>query len=243
MNYCKRYAKRLKDTRKYLQFLCYVKCFSFYNHYMNSLFIVIIIVVIFTTLIISLFSSDSDFHLFESGARRAGRRGEELAREYIKSVLQEGDTLLNNIKLEYDGKTCECDNVVVNKFGVFIIEVKYYEGKLSGNIDDYEWTKTKITDADNVYETSVKNPIKQVNRQVYILAKYLEENGIYVWVDGYAMILWNHQIVHNQILNSIEDIDKAIHTKNKENHNGLSTKKQTEIINVLTINKTLYIHH
>ena len=193
----------------------------------------IILAISLILLIIFLLSQRSDFHLFESDARRAGRQGEELSREYIKSVFIEGDILLNNIEIEYEGKTCECDNIVVNKYGVFIIETKNWVGELSGDIDDYEWTKTKVTDADNVYETTVDNPIKQVNRQVYIVSKYLKENGINVWVDGYVIILNNNQVIHKQVLNSIEDIDKAIHTKSTQNHNGISTKKQNEIINIL----------
>lgn len=199
---------------------------------MDLIFLILVIFCIFIVLIILLAINAKPYH-FESGQERAGKYGEFKASEYIKSVLKEGDTLLNNIEIEYDGKPCECDDIVINKYGVFIIEVKYYEGEIEGNIDDYEWTKIKVTDAGNVYEKTVSNPIKQVNRQVYILSNYLKDNGIFVWIEGYAMIIGNNTIKHEQMLNSKEDIDKAIHTASKKNPRGLSKKKQEEIVYIL----------
>lgn len=78
------------------------------------------------------------------------------------------------MSIAYDGRPAELDCVVVNKNGVFVIEVKNYVGVLFGKENEYEWKKYKKTAAGNVYEKTVKNPIKQVKRQVYILAKYLE---------------------------------------------------------------------
>ena len=62
--------------------------------------------------------------VIEAPEKRAGRRGEHIATEIIKGVLREGDYLFTNISVSYDGKRTELDNVVVNKYGVFIFEVK-----------------------------------------------------------------------------------------------------------------------
>lgn len=108
------------------------------------------------------------------------------------------------------------DCVIINKYGVFIIEVKNYVGFITGNEDDYEWQKFKITDSGNVYESSVKNPIKQVKRQVYLLSGYLRSCGINVWIKGYALLInGNSPVNSNYILSTIDDIDKAIHTKDR----------------------------
>ena len=45
------------------------------------------------------------------------------------------------IGVEYDGKPAEIDLVIVNRYGVFIFEVKNYNGVLIGGEDDYEWQK------------------------------------------------------------------------------------------------------
>lgn len=60
---------------------------------------------------------------FEAPEKLAGRQGEYVATNIIKSVLREDDYLFTNISVSYDGKPTELDNVVVNKYGVFIIEI------------------------------------------------------------------------------------------------------------------------
>ena len=154
--------------------------------------------------------------IFTPEYKRAGIRGEEAVVRAIESVLREGDNLFTNVSVEYDGKPAELDDVIVNKYGVFIIEVKNYTGHVVGSEDDYEWQKFKTTDAGNTYVKTVKNPIKQVKRQIYILARYLEYYGIRVWVKGYAIMLHgNSPVDSDYLLKSVEDIDRAIHTNDR----------------------------
>ena len=149
--------------------------------------------------------------------KRVGIRGEETAARAIQSVLREGDRLYTNVSINYDGKPAELDNVIVNKYGVFIIEVKNYTGHIVGGEDDYEWQKYKTTDAGITYEKQVKNPIKQVKRQVFILACCLRYYGLNVWVSGYAILLHGNSPVRSEyMLTSIADIDRAIHTANRK---------------------------
>ncbi|UKI22507.1 MAG: NERD domain-containing protein [Anaerotruncus sp.] len=126
---------------------------------------------------------------FESPEKRAGRNGEKYATHVIKQCLDSDDLLLTNVCVQFEGKRTELDNLIINRSGVYIIEVKTYRGRLFGGADDYEWEKYKVTNAGNVYEKTVKNPIKQVHRQIYVLANYLKSRGIRVWVNGYAF-LW-----------------------------------------------------
>ena len=130
--------------------------------------------------------------------------------------------------MEFEDKEAELDNVIVNKFGVFIIEVKNYKGRLVGNEEDYEWVKYHRTDAGNTYSKKVRNPIKQVKRQIYVCAKFLEYYGAKrVWVEGYALLVrGNSPVQSDYILSSIQDIDRAIHTPNR---NHLTTTDVEEI--------------
>ena len=164
--------------------------------------------------------------------KRVGTRGEEAITHAIESVLHENDRLFTNVRIEYDGKQTELDNVIVNRYGVFIIEVKNYTGYILGKEDDYEWRKFKTTDAGNTYEKNVKNPIKQVKRQIFILAHYLEYYGSRVWVKGYAILLHgNSPIASDYLLNSVADIDSAIHTRDRTILNATTIEK---IIKLLT---------
>ena len=165
-----------------------------------------------TIIIIALKNNFNNINI-EDSKIKAGKIGEERAITIIESVLREGDYLFSNIDFIYDDRPAELDCVVVNKYGVFIIEVKNYVGYIVGDEDDYEWKKYKITDAKDIYDKSVKNPIKQVKRQVYLLAKYLDYYGVNVWVKGYALLMHGNSPVDSEyILSSIDEIDKAIHT-------------------------------
>ena len=163
----------------------------------------------------------------ESGKRRAGRRGEVIVSNAIRSILSDEDILLTNIEISFKGKTAELDNVIINKYGVFIIEVKNYKGRIYGEENDYEWEKYKDDGYGNVFKKNVKNPIRQIKRQVYILAKYLDYNGEKVWINGYAFLVnGNSPIQSKYILSSVKAIERVIHTTGK---NEL-TKKQVENI-------------
>lgn len=165
---------------------------------------------------------------FESASKRAGKHGEKIAAEIISKVLREDDYLLTNIEITYDGRQAEMDCIVVNRFGVFIFEVKNYSGQLVGDEDDYEWQKIKITDSGNMYSKQVKNPIRQLKRQIYLLAHYLQSHRIKIWVEGYVILIHQNSPVDSEyIISSLSDIDRAIHTRGK---NHLYSKEIKQII-------------
>ena len=121
--------------------------------------------------------------------------------------------------------------MVVNKYGVFIIEVKNYKGELVGNEDDYEWEKYKTTDAGNTYEKTVKNPIRQVKRQIHILAQYLKYYGVDVWVKGYVILLCRNSPVDSElVLGSIADIDRVLHTPDRTRLDKKTVEKIVELL-------------
>ena len=148
----------------------------------------------------------------EDPVKRAGRRGEEVATDIISRVLTDDDILLTNVRISFEGSRSEVDNLIINSHGVFIIEAKNYVGELVGGLDDYEWKKYKTTPSGDIYCKTVKNPIKQVKRQIYILSHILRQHKLDVWVDGYVILLEkNSPVDDNIILESLSDIDKAIH--------------------------------
>ncbi|MBR6282298.1 MAG: NERD domain-containing protein, partial [Lachnospiraceae bacterium] len=164
-------------------------------------------------------------------ARRAGRRGEHFASRLISEVLDDRDILLTNVKLSFDGKPTELDNVIINNRGVFIIEVKNYSGMLIGEEDDFEWVKNKVTDAGNIYQKKVKNPIPQVKRQIYILSGRLKQRKLDVWVEGYVFFVERNSPVQNDfILETRADIHRVIH---HGTNNNLSNAEKKRIVDAL----------
>ena len=169
--------------------------------------------------------------IFEPPEKQAGRIGEKIASDIIRRVLREDDILLTNVNISYDSRPAELDNVVINSYGVFIIEVKNDIGYIVGEENDFEWQKYKTTDAGNTYEKTVKNPIKQVKRQIYILAHYLDYYGVKVWVSGYAILLHNNSPVKSSyILTNEADIDHAIHTPGRSRLSKATVSKIAELL-------------
>lgn len=162
--------------------------------------------------------------------RRAGELGEQEVAFIIEELLDEDDVLLRNIEVVYENKEAELDNVIISKRGVFIIEVKNYRGELMGDEEDYDWQKRKETQG-NVYVKTVHNPIKQVKRQVYILAKYLQYYGIDVWVEGYVYFLNGNSPIDNEyILNDSKELENVL-LRNTKNHLSKATlKKITKLL-------------
>jgi hypothetical protein len=165
----------------------------------------------------------------EDGMEKAGRDGEKYAVQVIRSVMRRGDALLTNVHVSYGGRETELDNVIVNGGGVYIVEVKSYKGRLEGREDDFNWTQYRT---DGKGGKTVKNPIKQVKRQIYITSKYLRQNGApKVSVDGFAILLYSESPAESRyILKSTAKIDKAIHAKTSK---ALSRAEKEAVVGIL----------
>ena len=172
--------------------------------------IIIAVLVIFAVIVLlSILFGRYDIELPE---KRAGRMGERIATSIISEILNDEDILLTNVGIFTDGKETELDNVIINTKGIFIIEVKNYSGQLIGDEEDAEWIKNKVTEAGYLYQKTVRNPIRQVKRQEYLMSKLLKDNGIHVWIKGYVFLLERNSPVKSAyILDTQKDIDVAVH--------------------------------
>lgn len=148
----------------------------------------------------------------------AGKYGEKIASAIIKSVLNEEDNYFTNVTVTNGEQKVELDNLIINRRGVYIIEVKNYTGEIYGEIHDDEWEKLHISRNGNAYVKKIKNPIKQVKRQIGITSAIFNRHRIRVWVYGYVLMLNNNSPVSNKFtLNNAKEIDNAIHNKGKCN--------------------------
>ena len=144
--------------------------------------------------------------------RLAGRQGEAFVSGLIKEVLTPEDRHLENIPIESDGMRTELDNVIINSNGIFIIEVKNYYGEMTGAEDDEEWVKIKVTNAGS-YPERIRNPIKQVKRQIHILSHLLKAENIKCRINGYVFFVnANSPIESSYVLRTLGDIEHAIHS-------------------------------
>lgn len=186
---------------------------------MGYLFLGLILIILFIALFIFLVSAVAKGH-YEREQReikRAGNAGEAFFSRIASRLLNENDILINNLVVEANGKEAEIDNLIINENGIFIIEVKNYNGTLYGGIDDYSWTKRKVSPGGNVFTKEVKNPIKQMRRQTGILSQYLKDNNIWIWIEPYAYFVRGNSPVDDEcVIKNINELEEIIHTKREK---------------------------
>lgn len=194
------------------------------------MYIVIIAVIAAAAIIVGLKSGG-----YFSPQRAAGRYGERVATERIKRILRPNDRLFTNVKLSFEGRRAEFDNIIVNEYGVHIIEVKNYSGRLFGSENEQCWQKYHTSRGGKTYVKTVKNPIRQVHRQINILAEYLKSRSVSVWVSGYVLLLNDNSPVNSRsVLHNISDADRALHTRQKS---MLSERRIERICSLLSREK------
>lgn len=192
-------------------------------------FIIAIIIAVFIAIAVSACRNDSgafrtpypDPSYDEREIYRAGEKGEYRAASAIKSILFKDDWHTCNFEFSVDGREAECDILVVNTNGIFIFEVKSFSGSLSGCETDDTWEKVKESDGGNLYSKEIKNPIKQVRRQRWLLKKLLGSYGIYNFrIDGYVLLVnANPHDESEYILTDLSEVEKIIHTPGKHSFN------------------------
>lgn len=58
-----------------------------------------------------------------------------------------------------------------------------------GNEDDQYWNKYKISRGNKEYIKEIRNPIKQLKREIYLLKEYLKYYGVDLWIEGYVLFV------------------------------------------------------
>mgnify|MGYP002528939520 FL=1 len=191
---------------------------------MQIIVIIFFVIILFIILLLSLSNG-------EDQKRIAGKEGELQAKKILNHYLNENDLLLNNVNISIHGRNTELDYVVINNNGVFIFEVKNFSGKLVGNEDDQYWNKYKISSGNKEYIKEIRNPIKQLKREIYLLKEYLKYYGVDLWIEGYVLFVnMNSPVESEYTVNDKSEIDDILHLR----RNQVLTKNQIEkIISIL----------
>ncbi|MCX7981505.1 MAG: NERD domain-containing protein [Syntrophales bacterium] len=171
--------------------------------------------------------------------KRAGAKGEDSTLNVL-ATLPNSYVILNQIELpnpEDKKKFTEIDFIVIGPNGIIIIEVKNNKGRIVGSEEERQWTIYKIGRGGSPYTSTMRNPIKQIKRQIWVLSKFLKEQGHEVWIDGVVyfsnpdsdvefsgtpsvpIFIVNHGGLTNYILSHRSrhpvknlDMDKVVHT-------------------------------
>lgn len=181
--------------------------------------------------------------------QEAGNIGEQSVQNILNRIPE--CTVFNNCYFDDNCFSVEVDHIVVNPYGIWVLETKNWKGKILGLIDDAEWVhRTEYT------TKSEKNPIKQNEKHVRVIKKLLrnsqfrncEIHSLIVFVDYmdcrlcvdderliYACELENKLTCGERTLSptDINDICQIIkfHKKerSREEHNRINTETPLKI--------------
>lgn len=123
----------------------------------------------------------------------SGAEGEDRTIEILTN-LPDSYTVFNQVEIPCDRSSTgviEIDVIVVGPNGIFVIEVKNNNSHVSGAEKNQKWTAHKIGRRGGTYEADIRNPIKQVKRQVYFLKNYLQKSGNKTWIQ--SIVFFSHR--------------------------------------------------
>ena len=81
-----------------------------------------------------------------------------------------------------------------------------------GNEDDQYWNKYKISRGSKEYIKEIRNPIKQLKREIYLLKEYLKYYGIDLWINGYVLFVnMNSPIDSDYTINNESELNSILH--------------------------------
>lgn len=120
---------------------------------------------------------------------RAGAVGEDLAVEILQK-LPDSYTVYNQVDIPNDkSKTGfnEADLIVVGPNSIFVIEVKHNNGKIVGTDGDRKWSVNKVGRGGTAYSKSMRNPISQVKKTVWLLSEDMKKKKSRAWIQGVVL--------------------------------------------------------
>lgn len=153
---------------------------GFFIHFFVSLVVLLITMVIFA-------SQNGD------DIARAGALGEDIAL-LILEKLPDAYTIFNQVDIPNSQSRTgvnEADLVVHGPSGVFVIEVKHNNSHIEGSESDREWEIHKIGRGGTAYSKTMRNPIKQVKKLVWLLGEELKKTKSKPWIQG--MVLFTNE--------------------------------------------------
>lgn len=132
----------------------------------------------------------------------------------IIATLPEDYFGFQNVVVRLDDKISEIDIVIVGPTGVFVVETKNRNGKVTGSYEQREWKQHKVGRRGTPYISNFYSPVKQVSTHIYRLTKFLRNNGICVHIDG--AVYFSNREATVKISGSAEKIPVFSYSNNGE---------------------------
>ena len=109
-------------------------------------------------------------------ANKRGAIGEARISRVLSTLPRQEYIVLNDVLLPTDRGTTQIDHVVVSVYGIFVIEVKNYQGKIYGRRDGEEWKKYI-----NGKEYTFLNPLLQNKTHTRAVAQVIGSGTAFIF--------------------------------------------------------------
>ncbi|MEY4767891.1 MAG: hypothetical protein RL637_530 [Pseudomonadota bacterium] len=106
--------------------------------------------------------------IHEAKTNLIGNVGELVFSEFSDKFLNDQYHIMNNVVLKAQNGTTQIDQIIVSKFGVFVIEIKNYKGWIFGNEHQPQWTQTLTSG-----KYRFQNPLRQNYKHIKALQELL----------------------------------------------------------------------
>lgn len=90
-----------------------------------------------------------------------GRRGEQKMANLLAEQLADDHVILNDLELRVATERAQIDHLVIGPAGIYVVESKFWAGKLTGDVGDAQWSQQRSYGP----ARSVKSPVHQCERQ------------------------------------------------------------------------------
>lgn len=109
--------------------------------------------------------------LYLSSPKTKGRIGENQVADILGDCKDGSQYVINDLLfIDNKGSSRQIDHIVINEYGIWVIETKNYKGNIYGNESQRQWTQ--VLAYGNV-RNQFYNPIKQNTTHIYSLAEKL----------------------------------------------------------------------
>lgn len=106
--------------------------------------------------------------LNETKAHFMGSIGESIVNDYAQQHLNDDYYILSDIVLKSNNGTTQIDQIIVSKFGLFVVEIKSHKGWIFGDANSAQWTQALTSG-----KYRFQNPLRQNYKHIKSLQSIL----------------------------------------------------------------------
>jgi len=160
----------------------------------------------------------------------AGSRGETQVLDWLRE-LPDSYHVFTNVRVH---ERMEADAVVAGPAGLFLLEVKNYAGGLEGTSADDSWLQHKRNKQGKSYIKEIRNPLRQLKRNTFILSRYLRQEGCRAWLDACTVFpnrnAWWAKGRPEKCLDSKEELLRYLTTPKRQPLDEAAVRRSVEIL-------------